>query len=138
VANAKAQRLSQQAQEAGIRLRMDMATFNLEMEERLANIAKVKAETILAIAKAKDLDTSDSMEMLKHQLNQITSQAEMESKMLMEQVKQLAGGNGNVAGGASPDRTKSAAVPRLAEPSGNTGSPAGVAAGAGGVDPAVS
>jgi len=138
VAQAKAQRLAQQTQEDMMRLQMDAAQFGLEMEEKLATIAKLKSETLLNFAKAKDLDTSDQMELLKHQLDLITSQAEMESKLLMAQVKAMAGGNGNAAGGAGTGGPQPGRVARLAPKLGDAGGVASSAVGAGRVGPPVS
>lgn len=82
LAQAKAQRMQQQAQEANVRLQMDVVKFQLELEELRDKIANVKADTMLKLAKAADTGRGDLIEVYKFKMEQLAKEAELKAKMI--------------------------------------------------------
>jgi len=85
VAQAKAQRLMQQAQEDGIRLQLDIGKYQLEMEELRTSIGKLKSETMLNLAKAEDAGRSDHIELYKQEMDRIAKETEAKIKAAQQQ-----------------------------------------------------
>jgi hypothetical protein len=123
-AQAKIMLAQAKMQESQVRLQMDMKSFELEMELKLADIQLKRANAIKALADAKDTDQSDSVEMLKAELDRITNEA----KMGLEILKMQAGG-ANAGGGAA----KQGGVGGPAQRPAVSGSPQGGAVAAGGL-----
>lgn len=107
VAQAKAQRLTQQAKEAEVRLQMDMMKFQLEVQELQESISNKKADTILKLATAKDKVDSDSMERLKLESDQLTKELEGKMALLKQAAAQAFKGPGQ--GGPGPGGPRPAA-----------------------------
>lgn len=95
LAQAKAQRMMQQAQEAQIRLQMDMLKFKLEVQELEAKITNVKADSILKLAKAEDEVRGDYVEMLKQEIDIITREVEQKVAGIKKGVDDYASQSGN-------------------------------------------
>jgi hypothetical protein len=108
VAQAKAQRMGQQAQEAQMRLAMDAHKFQLEIELLVAEIAKKKADAILALAKA-DGEISDTagdpfrvqLEAFKNDVDTLERGVKMSAEMMKAQMAQQMQG-GQLQGGSRP------------------------------------
>lgn len=84
VAQAKAQRLMQQAQEEQVRLQMDIAKFQFDMQELRARIANLEADTMLKIAKAEDVGRSDLIETYKAKADQLAK--EIDQKIMAAKI----------------------------------------------------
>jgi hypothetical protein len=99
VAQAKAQRMGQQAQEAQIRLTMDAHKFQLEIELLVAEIAKKKADAILALARA-DGEISDTagdpfrvqLEAFKTDVDTLERGVKLSAEIMKAQMAQQVGG----------------------------------------------
>jgi chaperonin GroES len=117
LAQAKAQRMMQQAQESQVRLQMDMLKFKLELQELESKIGNVKADTMLKLAKTEDAGRSDYMEYYKVEMDQLAK--EIESK-----VQGVKGAVDKFAGGGSPQEPTGMEPPM--GPGGPTGPPPGM------------
>lgn len=116
LANAKAQRMMQQAQESQVRLQMDMLKFRLEVQELEAKIINVKADSVLKLSKAEDEARGDLVEMMKVEVAQMTRELELKVANVKKGVDSATGqGNQNNPSG----------VPGMEEPRNNSAGPAG-------------
>ena len=114
VAQAKAGRMQQQAQESQIRLAMDAHKFQLEIELLVAEIAKKKADAILALARA-DGEISDTagdpfrvqLEAFKSDVDTLERGVKMSAEMMKAQMAQQA----QAVGGQPQGELKSASSP---------------------------
>ena len=90
----------------GVRLHMDMLKFDYEMEELKAKIAKTKADSILALAKAEDTERGDLVEVYKAEMDQINNEINRRVAMAKDMAAQQAqaqqqGGQPSAGGGPS-------------------------------------
>ena len=104
LAQAKAQRLTQQAQESGIRLQMDMQKFQLDLENILADVGKKKAETVLALARAEKESAGPGTEqakiavdIYKAEMGLLSNQIKHQADMIREKIKAFASGQPGLA-----------------------------------------
>jgi hypothetical protein len=72
----------------GIRLEMEQAAFDLQMEERLAKIGQIRADTMLKIAQAEAQEIGQQFEVYKSQLDMITTQAKMQADVIRAKIAQ--------------------------------------------------
>lgn len=111
VAQAKAVRLQQQAQEANVRLQMDMLKFQVELAEMEARIGNVKADTMLKLAKTEDTGRADHLELYKAEVDRLTAELKMKMDLLTTMTKQMGqSGQPSQAGSAGPAKPPAAAA----------------------------
>ena len=77
LAQAKAMRMQQQAQEGNIRLQMDLQRFNLDIQEVEARINQIKADTMRKLAESDSAGKTHAMDYYKFQVDQLQKQLEM-------------------------------------------------------------
>ena len=115
LAQAKAQRMMQQAQEAQVRLQMDMVKFKLELQEIAEKIANVKADTMLKLAKTEDTGRGDYMEYYKIEMDKLAKETEAKVAGVKGAVDKFAGGAGQQEG-ASGGQPPAGGLPSPAGP----------------------
>lgn len=76
LAEAKAQRMIQQAQEAQVRLQMDMLKFKLELRELEERIGNVKADTMLKLSKTEATGQAHYLEYYKIEMERLARETE--------------------------------------------------------------
>ena len=113
LAQAKAERMHQQAQESQVRLQMDMLKFKLELQELEDKIANIRADTMLKMAKAEDTGRSDQIEVYKVQVDALNKEIERKISGIKDMVDKHASGERNPS--------QPAGVPSLAQPPDNAG-----------------
>jgi len=91
LAQAKATRLNQQAQEATVRLKMDMAKLQLEITEILGRIENTKADSVLKLAKAKDAAGAGTIKLLEKELDLIANEVKSKTEVLKTMIAQIGG-----------------------------------------------
>jgi chaperonin GroES len=94
LAQAKAQRMTQQAQEAQVRLQMDMLKFKMELQKLEEEIANVKADTMLKLSKTEATGQAHYLEYYKIEMDRLGKETEARIAGVKNAVDQFAGGAG--------------------------------------------
>jgi hypothetical protein len=94
LAQAKAERMTQQAQEAQVRLQMDMLKFKLELQEIEERIGNVKADTMLKLAKTEDTGRQVYLEYYKMEMQRLSAETEAKVAGVKGAVDRFAGMGG--------------------------------------------
>jgi hypothetical protein len=84
VAQARAMDVQAKAMEAQVRTKMDMEKFGLEVELLTTQIAKLKADAMLALAKAESEINEDSFHVYKHDVDSMMKEMEIKVAMLKD------------------------------------------------------
>jgi hypothetical protein len=92
----------------GRRLEMDLNAHMLDIEERIARIEQIKADTMLKLAQAEAQEAGQQFELYKSQMDMIAGQAKMQADLIkakmqqqtaLQRGEQNGGGRGNQPGG---------------------------------------
>ncbi len=91
LAEAKAQRMMQQAQEAQVRLQLDTIKFKLEVQELEEKIANIKADTMLKLSKTEATGQAHYLEYYKIEMDRLAKETEAKVAGVKGAVDKFAG-----------------------------------------------